>query len=94
MDDEIYYNLDLSTDINPLASSDTGDGTPKIQAQKWTYEKDNYRAFVTIPGHLYSTFERPNYRAILLRGIAWAGKRPNIDEFCKPAEIKALSNPG
>ncbi len=34
MDDEIYYNLDLSTDINPLASSDTGDGTPKIQAQK------------------------------------------------------------
>ena len=94
MDDEIYYNLDLSPDIHVLAESDTGDGTPKVQPQMWTYEKDGYRAFVVIPGHLYGTFERPNFRAILLRGIAWAGKRSNLDEFCKPEEIKALSQPG
>ncbi len=94
MDDEIYYNLDMSPDVRVLAETDTGDGSPKIQAQMWTYEKDGYRVFVTIPGHLYSTFERPNYRAILLRGIAWAGKRPNIDEFCKPEEIEALAAPG
>jgi type 1 glutamine amidotransferase len=94
MDDEIYYNLDMSPDVRVLAESDTGDGTPKVQAQMWTYEKDNYRAFVTLPGHLYSTFQMPNYRPILLRGICWAGKRTNLDEFCKPEEIKALSDLG
>jgi len=55
------------------------------QAQMWTYERTAdggrvpYRAFVSIPGHLYENFNRPNYRAILLRGIAWAGKRPDAD---------------
>lgn len=94
MDDEIYYNLDMLPNVKVLATTDTGDGTPKVQAQMWTYEKGTCRVFVTIPGHLYSTFERPNYRAILLRGIAWVGKRQNIDEFCKPEEIKALPEPG
>ena len=52
-----------------------------VQPQMWTYERTvdggrtPYRAFVSIPGHLYENFNRPNYRAILLRGIAWAGKR-------------------
>jgi putative membrane-bound dehydrogenase-like protein len=70
-----------------------------IQPQMWTYEKTAeggtapYRAFVTLPGHQYATFERPNYRALLLRGIAWAGKRENIDEFCKPEEISSLTYP-
>ena len=94
MDDEIYYNLDLSPDVRSLAESDTGDGSPKIQPQMWTYEKADYRAFVIIPGHLYGTFQRPNFRAILLRGICWAGKRTDLDEFCKPEEIKALADPG
>ncbi|MEZ0387157.1 MAG: ThuA domain-containing protein, partial [Verrucomicrobium sp.] len=54
-----------------------------IQPQMWTYETTAaegakpYRSFVSIPGHLYVNFNRANYRAILLRGIAWAGKRPN-----------------
>ena len=70
-----------------------------IQPQMWAYEKtaeggtQPYRAFVSIPGHLYDTFDRPNYRAILLRGIAWAGKRANLDEFCKPEELSALTYP-
>ena len=52
-----------------------------VQPQMWTYERTAeggrtpYRAFVSIPGHLYENFNRPNYRAILLRGITWAGKR-------------------
>ena len=58
-----------------------------VQPQMWTYERTvdggrtPYRAFVSIPGHLYENFNRPNYRAILLRGIAWAGKRANADEL-------------
>ncbi|MDI1312462.1 PVC-type heme-binding CxxCH protein [Prosthecobacter sp.] len=58
-----------------------------IQPQMWTYEKDGYRSFVSIPGHYYENFSRPNFRAILLRGIAWAGKRENVDELCKPEEL-------
>ena len=46
-----------------------------------------YRAFVSIPGHLYVNFDRPNYRAILLRGIAWAGHRANTDELCRADEL-------
>ncbi|GAA5481175.1 ThuA domain-containing protein [Haloferula sargassicola] len=93
MDDEIYYDLSISTDVTVLAKSDTEDGHPRKQAQMWTYEKGDYRAVVCIPGHLYTTFERPNYRAILLRSISWAGKRKNLDEFCKPEEIQALGQP-
>ena len=119
MDDEIYYDLDLSPDAHVLATAytpkaiDTGGrgnreaqaraaeavATKKavniydIQPQMWTYERTlagsakPYRAFVSIPGHLYGNFDRPNYRAILLRGIAWAGHRANADELCLPSEL-------
>ncbi len=58
-----------------------------IQPQVWTYEKESYRSFVCIPGHYYANFSRPNFRALLLRGIAWAGKRGNVDELCKAEEL-------
>ena len=65
-----------------------------IQPQMWTYERTvdggraPYRAFVSIPGHLYENFNRPNYRAILLRGIAWAGKRANVDELAQEGRAR------
>lgn len=58
-----------------------------IQPQMWTYEKDNYRAFTCIPGHWYKNFSHDGIRTAILRGIAWAGKRENIDELCKPEEL-------
>ncbi len=64
-----------------------------IQPQMWTYERTlegatkPYRAFVSIPGHLYENFNRVNYRAILLRGIAWAAGRANADVLCRPEEL-------
>jgi uncharacterized protein len=69
-----------------------------IAPQMWTYEKTlpggkPYRAFVSIPGHKFSTFELPHYRAVLLRGIAWAGKRSNLDEFCTKEELNTLLYP-
>jgi putative membrane-bound dehydrogenase-like protein len=63
-----------------------------VQPQIWTYERTieggrtPYRSMVSIPGHLYENFNRVNYRALLLRGIAWAGKRSNVDELLKPEE--------
>ncbi|SKA76463.1 putative membrane-bound dehydrogenase domain-containing protein [Prosthecobacter debontii] len=58
-----------------------------IQPQMWTYEKDNYRAFTCIPGHWYKNFSHVGLRTSILRGIAWAGKRQNVDELCKPEEL-------
>jgi len=106
LDDEIYYDMDLAPEIRVLATAYTpkvregkkvAEGGKAniydIQPQMWTYEKDKYRAVVCIPGHLYDTFSLPNYRAILLRSIAWAGQRANVDEFCKKEEIAALTYP-
>jgi putative membrane-bound dehydrogenase-like protein len=68
-------------------------GIYDIQPQMWTYEKTvtggraPYRAFVSIPGHLYENFNRVNYRTILLRGISWAAKRSNVDELVKKEEL-------
>lgn len=69
-----------------------------IQPQMWTWENTleggrPYRAFVCIPGHQYATFGRPNFRAVLLRGIAWAGGRADCDAFCAKAELDALRFP-
>ncbi len=58
-----------------------------IQPQVWTYEKDKYRSFVCIPGHWYKNFSHNTLRTMILRGIAWAGKRENADELCKPEEL-------
>jgi putative membrane-bound dehydrogenase-like protein len=112
LDDEIYYDMDISPDVRVLATAYTPkvkDGKKAaeggkvnvydIQPQMWVYERTAeggttpYRAFVTIPGHLYSTFELPQYRAILMRGIAWAGHRENIDEFCQKEELNSLTYP-
>ncbi len=106
IDDEIYYDMDISPDVRVLASAYTPNGKNgaqpakggktniyDIQPQMWTYEKDNYRAMVCIPGHLYFTFEKPHFRAILLRAISWTAKHTHLDEYCKPEEIAALTYP-
>ncbi len=113
LNDEIYYDMDLSPEIRVLATSYTPrvrDGKKEaeggrahiydIQPQMWVYERkleggtEPYRAFVSIPGHLYGTFEKPHFRALLLRGIAWAGKRDAaLDGFARPEEIAALTYP-
>ena len=59
----------------------------------WVYEKDGARAFGSILGHNFKTFELPQYRAILLRGIAWAAKRENVDELVSPEELASLRYP-
>jgi putative membrane-bound dehydrogenase-like protein len=95
--DEIYYDLDMSPDVHVLASSFHDVHT--IAPQLWIYEKTleggskPYRAFVSIPGHEYASFGTPHYRAILMRGIAWAGGRANVDEFCSKEELASLMYP-
>ena len=102
-DDEIYYDLHMMPEVKILAGSWTPDkrntkGNRLMQhiydvsPQMWTYEKDGHRAFVSIPGHHYKSFNLPHYRAVLLRGIAWAGKR-DVNSLCKPNELASLRYP-
>ncbi len=95
--DEIYYDLDMAPDVFVLATSFHDINV--ILPQLWTYEKTlaggskPYRAFVSIPGHEFTSFEAPQYRAILLRGIAWAGQHANPDQFCSKEELASLKYP-
>ncbi len=91
LEDEIYYDMDMLPEAKILAAAYTPkpkDGISKpgqsvnvydIQPQMWTYETDNRRAFVCIPGHQYVNFSHKSIEAVLLRGIAWAGKMKDTD---------------
>ncbi len=95
--DEIYAGMDLSPEIGVLAASFYN--VHVIAPQIWTYEKTAaegkvpYRAFVSLPGHDFDVFNTLHYRAVLMRGIAWAGKRENVDEFCTKEELGSLLYP-
>jgi type 1 glutamine amidotransferase len=63
----------------------SGDHTGEVVPQMWTYEHtlpggQPARAFVWMQGHTYTDFANYQIQRTLLRGIAWAGKRP-VDEL-------------
>ncbi len=102
-EDEMYWDLHLMPGAHILAATyqpdkrntQNGRVLPSVYdivPQMWTYEKDNYRAFVSIPGHNYKTFNLPHFRAVLLRGIAWAGKR-EVDSLVSKEELASLRYP-
>jgi putative membrane-bound dehydrogenase-like protein len=72
-EDELYTDLDMRPEARVLVRGfqSVFDASP----QAWVLEKDMYRAFVAIQGHQWSSFSHPAWRTLLLRGIAWAGKR-------------------
>ncbi len=95
--DEVYNQMDMADDVRVLAQSFVD--VFNIWPQMWTYEKTRpggerpYRAFVSLPGHEYDVFNTPHYRAVLLRGIAWAGGMANTDALCRPEELNSLRYP-
>lgn len=95
--DEIYHDLHLMPGAKILASS--FHSVFVIAPQMWVYENHwagataPYRAFVCLQGHEYSSFNLPHFRALLLRGIAWAGKRANVDSLCSKEELASLKYP-
>lgn len=65
----------------PSAGTHKGEVAPQI----WTYEHtlsggQPARAFVWMQGHTYANYVNPEIQTMLLRGIAWAGKKP-VDEL-------------
>lgn len=83
---EMHVLATAVIDATPSAkqSGHAGEVVPQI----WTYEKQiapplagaatgqSTRAFVWMQGHNYANFSNPQVQGMLLRGIAWAGRRP------------------
>jgi putative membrane-bound dehydrogenase-like protein len=90
LDDEIYWDLHLVPEAKVLGVAFRT--AHEITPQMWVYERDGYRAFVSLQGHRHATFSLPHFRALLLRGIAWAGRRP-VDLLVRPEELSALRYP-
>lgn len=88
--DEAFFLMTWakSPEIHTLASvAIAGDGPHKgeVVPQMWTYEHtlpggSPARAFVWMQGHTFTNFSNPAIQKTLLRGIAWAGRRP-VDEM-------------
>jgi len=89
--DEAFYRMTwapqnqihvlLNNTIADTPSARTGGGVGQVVPQMWTYEHtlpggQPARAFVWMQGHVYSNFSNPIIEKAILRGIAWAGKKP------------------
>jgi len=90
LDDEIYWDLHLDPRARVLANGfhSVFDVTP----QMWTFEPGTHRAFVSIQGHRHTSFSHAAWRTLLLRAIAWAGRR-DADSLVSAEEIAGLRWP-
>ena len=98
--DEAFFNMTWASDpgIHVLAATAIP-GTPSAGAHKgevvpqiWTYQHSlpggqPARAFVWMQGHEYANFENYQIRQMLLRGIAWAARKPvdSLVDYAPPA---------
>ncbi len=91
--DEAFFSMTWAKDpgIHVLATAElaatrsAGDHKGERVPQMWTYEHSlaggqPARAFVWMQGHTYSNFANYQIQRTLLRGIAWAAKKP-VDEL-------------
>ena len=91
--DEAFYGMTWAKDpgIHVLATvkipptRSAGEHKGEIVPQMWTYEHQlpggqPARAFVWMQGHTYANFSNYQIQRTLLRGIAWAAKKP-VDEL-------------
>jgi putative heme-binding domain-containing protein len=76
--DESYWDLVGSPGEIALMAACAEDGEPRPLL--WTLEPGGGRVFVSILGHYAWTFDDPLFRALILRGIAWAAREP-VDRF-------------
>lgn len=100
--DEAFFTMTWAKDpaIHVLATA-VVPGTPsagthkgEVAPQIWTYEHtlaggEPARAFVWMQGHTYANYANPQIQNMLLRGIAWAAKKP-VNEL---ADYKAPPAP-
>jgi type 1 glutamine amidotransferase len=93
LQDEAFFKISWASDpaIHVLATAEiaptrsAGDHRGEKVPQLWTYEHpvaggQTARAFVWMQGHNYVNFSNYQIQRTLLRGIAWAAKKP-VDEL-------------
>ena len=88
--DEAFMRMTWApSGIHALATVPMPQGEQKgeVVPQIWTYEHtvaggQPARAFVWMQGHTYTNFADANLQSMLLRGIAWAAKKP-VDSLAK-----------
>ncbi len=91
--DEAFFKMTWAENpgIHVLASAKipktrwSGEHAGEVVPQMWTYEHTvaggkPARAFVWMQGHTYADFANYQIQRTLLRGIAWAGRKP-VDEL-------------
>ncbi len=79
--DETYFHFQGDPDkITALATCDEiveGQNKARPEPMFWTCQQGKGRVFVCILGHFMWTFDDPYFRALFLRGMAWAaGESP------------------
>jgi type 1 glutamine amidotransferase len=106
--DEAFFNMtwahDPGVDVlattviaaTPSAGAHKGEVVPQI----WTYEHtlaggEPARAFVWMQGHEYANFANYQIQRMLLRGIAWVGKKPvdSLVDYVPPHPLRTQSQP-
>ena len=110
--DEAFFNITWAPapGVHVLATAEmaptrsAGEHRGEKVPQMWLYEHPaagglTARAFVWMQGHIYANFSNYQIQRTLLRGIAWAAKKP-VDEMVdyvspqRPARPANTSRPG
>jgi len=108
--DEAFFTITWAKDpgVHVLATAEiaptrsAGDHKGEVVPQMWTYEHtlpggQPARAFVWMQGHTYANFTNAQIEPTLLRGIAWAAKKP-VDELVTyvppPRPVRPGAPPG
>lgn len=87
IDDEAFFLLRTTPELRPLATS-VIPSTKEVVPQIWTAERTlaggkPFRSFVYMLGHKFENWSKPEVRTLMLRGIAWTGRRP-VDLLTNP----------
>jgi type 1 glutamine amidotransferase len=106
--DEAFYNMTWANNpaihvlanVTIPATKSAGDHKGEVVPQIWTYEHtvaggEPARAFVWMQGHIYANFSNYQLQRMLLRGIAWAGKKPadELVNYVPPARPASAGAP-
>jgi len=106
--DEAFFNMTWAPEpgIHVLATAEiaptrsAGDHKGEKVPQIWIYEhpatsNQTARAFVWMQGHNYANFSNYQIQRTLLRGIAWAAKKPadELVDYVAPARPQARPQP-
>lgn len=84
---DVVDTLASAVDVSPKARvlATTFHTAKSIVPQMWVYENRRSRVFVSAQGQRVETLRLPHFRGLLLRAVAWAGKR-EPDALTSPEE--------